>query len=144
MDVTQQTTQTYDNIAPDYCRKTRQPKFLDWEETYIKKLMSYIAKPNPSILDVGCGDGRHSILIDKNGGRATGIDLSKSMLREAKTLYPKGDFRQADMRQLPFDDDYFDGIWSSGSIYHVTKSDVRKVIEEFKRVLKTEGVVASN
>lgn len=142
MDIVQQTVQTYDKIAPDYCKKTRQPKFLDWEETYIKKLMSYIAKPNPFIIDVGCADGRHSIIIDRNGGRATGVDLSKSMLREAKTLYPGGDFREADMRHLTFEDEFFDGIWSSGSIYHVTKSDVIKVINEFKRVLKTEGVIA--
>lgn len=126
MDITQQTIQTYDKIAPDYCKKTRQSKFLDWEETYIKKLISFIAKSDPLILDVGCGDGRHSILIDRNGGRAIGIDLSKNMLGEARTLYPKGDFREADMRKLPFDDDFFDGVWSSGSIYHVTKSDAKK------------------
>jgi ubiquinone/menaquinone biosynthesis C-methylase UbiE len=144
MDIVRQTMQTYDKIAPDYCRKTRQPKFLDWEETYIKKLLSYIDKPNPIILDVGCGDGRHSIMIDRNGGRATGIDLSKSMLREAKTLYPGGDFREADMRELPFDNDFFDGIWSSGSIYHITKADAKKVVREFRRVIKTEGVVAVN
>jgi len=142
MDITQQTIQTYDKIAPDYCKKTRQSKFLDWEETYIKKLMSFIAKSDPLILDVGCGDGRHSILIDSNGGRAIGIDLSKNMLGEARTLYPKGDFREADMRNLPFDDDFFDGVWSSGSIYHVTKSDAKKVIKEFRRVLKPAGAVA--
>ncbi len=142
MDIVQQTTETYDKIAPDYCRKTRQPKFLDWEETYIKKLMSYIAKPKPLILDVGCGDGRHSVIIDKNDGKAIGIDLSESMLTEAKLLCPKGDFRKADMRQLSFEDNFFDGIWSSGSIYHVTKSDVKNVINEFGRTLKPEGVVA--
>ena len=144
MDIVQQTTQTYDKIAPDYCRKTRQPKYLDWEEVYIKKLISYIGRPKPLVLDVGCADGRHCVIIDNNGGRAIGIDLSKSMLKEAKTLYPKGDFRQADMRQLPFDNNFFNGIWSSGSIYHVTKTDVKTVIKEFKRVIKPEGIVAIN
>jgi len=142
MDIVRQTIQTYDKIASDYCQKTRQPQFLDWEETYIKKLISFIKTSSPSILDVGCGDGRHSIIIDRNGGRAIGIDLSKSMLKEARTLYTNGDFREMDMRELTFDDSFFDGIWSSGSIYHVTKTDVKKVIEEFKRVLKPEGVVA--
>lgn len=142
MDIVQQTIQTYDKIASDYCEKTRQPKFLEWEENYIKKLMSFIATSNPLILDVGCGDGRHSIMIDNNGGRAIGVDLSKNMLREAKTLYPNGDFQKMDMRRLSFKDDFFDGICSSGSIYHVTKSDVKKVIKEFRRVLKMKGVVA--
>jgi len=142
MDIVQQTIKTYDKIASDYCKKTRQSKFLDWEESYIKKLLFFISKPQPLILDVGCGDGRHTILIEKNGGRAIGIDLSKNMLSEAKTLYPNGDFRRMDMRKLLFDSDSFDGIWASGSIYHVAKSDVRRVIREFKRILRLDGVLA--
>ncbi len=144
MDTVQQTIQTYDRIAPDYCKKTRQSKVLEWEQSYIKKLLSFISNSDPLILDVGCGDGRHSILIDRNGGRAIGIDLSKNMLKEARSLYPDGDFHEMDMRRLSFDDNFFDGIWSSGSIYHVTKSEAGKVIREFRRVLKIDGVVTVN
>ena len=144
MDVVQQTIQTYDRIAPDYCKKTRQSKFLEWEESYIKKLLLFISKSDPLILDVGCGDGRHTILIERNGGRAIGIDLSKNMIEEARSLYPVGDFRKMDMRRLFFDNNSFEGIWASGSIYHVTKSEARKVIREFRRVLKVDGVVAVN
>jgi len=144
MNVVRQTIQTYDRIAPDYCQKTRQSKFLEWEENYIKKLFFFISKPDPLILDVGCGDGRHTMLIERNGGRAIGIDLSKNMLEEARSLYPSGDFRKMDMRQLLFDDNSFDGIWASGSIYHVTKSEASEVIGEFERVLKLDGVVAVN
>ena len=64
-DIVRQTIQTYDKIAPEYCKKTRQPKFLEWEENYIKKLLSFISKSTPLILDVGCGDGRHCALIEK-------------------------------------------------------------------------------
>jgi len=142
MNVVRQTIQTYNRIAPDYCKKTRQSNFLKWEENYVKKLFFFISKSYPLILDVGCGDGRHAILIERNGGRAIGIDLSKNMLKEAKSLYPNGDFRKMDMRRLLFDDNSFDGIWASGCIYHVTKSETRKVIREFRRVLKMNGAVA--
>jgi ubiquinone/menaquinone biosynthesis C-methylase UbiE len=142
LDVVRQTIQTYDKIASEYCKKTRQVQFLEWEENYIRKLLFFIPKPNPLILDVGCGDGRHTILIERNGARAIGIDLSKNMLAEAKTLYPDGDFRRMDMRRLLFNDKSFDGIWASGSIYHATKLDARKVIKEFRRVLTMSGVVA--
>lgn len=64
MDVVQQTIESYDRIASEYRRKTRQSKFLDWEEIYIKMLLSYISKTIPLILDVGCGDGRHCLLIE--------------------------------------------------------------------------------
>lgn len=138
------TIETYDKIASHYCKKTRQPKFLKWEETYTQTLLSYISEPTPLILDVGCGDGRHCCLIEKQGGKAVGIDLSEGMLKEAQCYYPNGDFRQMDMRNLLFDDTTFDGIWSSGSIYHVPKSEVRIVVKEFQRVLKPNGVVGIN
>ena len=48
------------------------------------------------------------------------------------------------MRRLLFDDDSFDGIWSSGSIYHVGKESVIGVIEEFARVLRPGGAMAVN
>ncbi|MBI4301756.1 MAG: class I SAM-dependent methyltransferase [Chloroflexi bacterium] len=115
---------------------------MEWEENYIKRLLFFLSKPQSLILDAGCGDGRHTILIEKNGGRAIGIDLSENMLKEAKSLYPDGDFRKMDMRKLLFDSDSFDGIWASGSIYHVPKSDMRKVIKEFRRVSRVGGIVA--
>ena len=107
MDVVEQTIKTYDKIAAKYCKKTRQVKFLKWEEKYIKKFLSYISKSVPLILDVGCGDGRHCVLIEKHSGKAIGIDLSSSMLEEAKKYYPKGDFRLMDMRELSFKEGFF-------------------------------------
>jgi ubiquinone/menaquinone biosynthesis C-methylase UbiE len=144
MDVVEQTAQTYDRIAAEYCKKTREPRFLEWEEGYIKKLLAYISSKEPLILNVGCGDGRDNIHIEKNGGKAIGIDLSDGMLKEARNLHPEGDFRKMDMRNLAFEDNFFDGIWASGSIYHVPKSDVHRIISEFVRTLKAEGVLSLN
>ena len=144
MDEVEQTIETYDKIASSYCKKTRLKKYLDWEEQYIRKLLSYCPDKKPRILDAGCGDGRHCLLIDKNGGQSIGIDLSESMIKEAETYYPDGDFRRMNMLVLDFDDAYFDGVWSSGSIYHVTKADARNVIGQFRRILKKGGVLSLN
>jgi len=134
------TIETYDKIAPAYCIKTRLKKYLDWEELYIKKLLSYSKAGKPRILDVGCGDGRHCLLIDKNKAESVGIDLSRKMINEAKRYYSKGNFKIMNMINLKFANESFDGIWSSGSIYHVSKKDVSKVLNEFFRVLKKDGV----
>ncbi len=141
MNEVSRTIKTYDKIAPSYCQKTRLKKYLDWEEQYINKLLSYSKAIKPKILDVGCGDGRHCLLFDKNGGQAVGIDLSQKMIAEAKLYYPDGEFKLMDMAKLEYANNSFDGIWSSGSIYHVTKNDVGRVFAQFRRVLKDNGVI---
>lgn len=39
-----------------------------------------------SILDVGCGTGRHAIELAKRGYKVTGIDISSGMLSEARKM----------------------------------------------------------
>ncbi|MEW6381498.1 MAG: methyltransferase domain-containing protein [bacterium] len=40
--------------------------------------------PGDSVLDVGCGTGRHSVELARRGYSVTGIDLSSGMLAQAK------------------------------------------------------------
>ncbi|MDR3691506.1 MAG: methyltransferase domain-containing protein [Fimbriimonas sp.] len=46
-------------------------------------LTLYPILPGATILDVGCGTGRHSIELAKRGFNVTGVDLSSGMLAEA-------------------------------------------------------------
>jgi SAM-dependent methyltransferase len=41
-------------------------------------------KPSSSILDIGCGTGRHSVELAKRGYMVTGLDLSAEMLAQAE------------------------------------------------------------
>jgi len=41
-------------------------------------------EPGASVLDIGCGTGRHAIELAKRGYCVTGVDLSAGMLSEAK------------------------------------------------------------
>ncbi len=40
--------------------------------------------PGSSILDIGCGTGRHSIELARRGFAVTGLDLSAEMLKQAE------------------------------------------------------------
>lgn len=47
-------------------------------------LSLYPLKPGATILDIGCGTGRHSIELAKRGYKMTGLDLSEGMLEVAR------------------------------------------------------------
>jgi 2-polyprenyl-3-methyl-5-hydroxy-6-metoxy-1,4-benzoquinol methylase len=47
-------------------------------------LSMYPLIPGDTILDVGCGTGRHSIELAKRGFKVTGLDLSEGMLQVAR------------------------------------------------------------
>jgi len=63
-------------------------------------------KSGSSVLDLGCGAGRHAILFSKLGFDVTGFDLSKHLLLEAKSnsLGEKTNLSlvRGDIRNLPF------------------------------------------
>lgn len=63
-------------------------------------------QPGASILDVGCGTGRHSVQLAKRGYKVTGLDLSPDMLRKAKEAAQREcvsiEFVNADAKHFSF------------------------------------------
>lgn len=59
-------------------------------------------KPNSRVLDLACGNGRHTVNLVKYGFSVTGLDLSSSLLglakSEAERQHVKAEFIEADMR----------------------------------------------
>jgi len=66
------------------------PKYMD--EVFTKDTINEVnflveelqLPADSSIIDIGCGTGRHSIELAKRGFKITGIDISKGMLKEAE------------------------------------------------------------
>ena len=94
------------------------------------------------ILDVGCGAGRTSIPLAQMGFNVIGIDLSASMLGEAKQhaerLGLKIDFLEMDAGSLDYADRSFDcALFSFNGIDHVHGYNGKlEVLREIFRVLK--------
>ena len=94
------------------------------------------------ILDLCCGNGRHSRALRRSGfNRVVGIDYSFPLLKHAKPECPKSCFIRADMRQIPFRDQVFDAVFSffTSFGYFQTSLENRGVLQEMSRVLQPGG-----
>ncbi|MCA1841277.1 MAG: class I SAM-dependent methyltransferase [Actinomycetota bacterium] len=93
-----------------------------------------------SILDVGCGSGVLTQLLNDKGASVIGLDGSEAMLKLARArLGSKVELRHHDLQQsltwLP--DESLDRIVAS-LVMHYLK-DWERVLREFRRVLKPSG-----
>jgi len=59
------------------------------------------------ILDLGCGTGRHTILLSKEGFNVVGLDISSKLLKIAKQHQTQAQLVKADLQHLPFKDKAF-------------------------------------
>ncbi|MFT4689364.1 MAG: ubiquinone/menaquinone biosynthesis C-methylase UbiE [Limisphaerales bacterium] len=95
-----------------------------------------------SVLDVGCGTGRHSIQLKEAGAKVTAIDFSERMLDRARAKAGAADicFRQHDLgTRFPFATGGFDLVVCALVLDHI--ADLNLLFAEMKRVVKTGGRV---
>ncbi|MTI66125.1 MAG: class I SAM-dependent methyltransferase [Firmicutes bacterium] len=101
------------------------------------------------VLDLGAGGDFPPLYLFYNQGYKTkGIDISKLQVDKAKRFSKKNNMElniiKGDMRELPFKDESISFIYSYNSIFHLTKEDTLKAINEIKRVLKKDGLCFVN
>lgn len=92
-----------------------------------------------SLLDLGCGTGRHSVFFAEQGFSVDALDLSGDGIQrlEKKAQEKKLPIRArvADMLALPYASGAFDCVLGFHVIYHTDKAGVEKVVSEIRRVL---------
>ena len=98
------------------------------------------------VLDLGCGSGRHTVYLTKNGFKVYGIDIAKEGINATKSLLAKEGLR-ADLKvgsmytKLPYQNMFFDAVVSTQTIHHGNIQNIRNVIKEIKRVLRPKGLI---
>jgi len=94
---------------------------------------------NPGrLLEAGCGTGQWVQFLGKLGHDVVGIDYAAGGLEVGRAHNPDLNLIQADIRNLPFEDESFDYIVSFGTIEHDINGPEDALIE-FRRVLKPSG-----
>jgi ubiquinone/menaquinone biosynthesis C-methylase UbiE len=98
-----------------------------------------------TILDLGCGVGRHSLLFAQRKFKVTALDLSESGLEKLSKSAREKQLSiktvLADVASLPFKDASFDAVLAYHSIFHVDSEGMVSAINEVRRVLKPKGEV---
>ncbi|MDP2789680.1 MAG: class I SAM-dependent methyltransferase [bacterium] len=133
---TKNTIATYDRVAQAYAATNRTTDF--WSREY-KAFNSLL--PKGRILEIGCGGGRDAIWFLKQPNYTyLGTDLSRGLLRVAKRVNPKGNFRYLDLYDLTFPSRSFDGVWSAATLLHVPKRRLPRVLKNIHRILRPGGI----
>lgn len=98
-----------------------------------------------SVLDLGCGLGRHALLFARHGFKVTALDISDEAIVSLKkcSREQKLDIRavRGDMKNLPFADCGFDSIFAMHSAGHADSEGMKRIMSEIRRVLKPDGAV---
>ena len=105
----------------------------------------YIASRGDFLLDAGSGPVQWPEYLTYSDGYRFRVclDISITALKEAQTrLGAKGLYVVADIANLPFKPDAFDGIVSMHTIHHLPLSDHRGAYLELHRVLKLNRTAA--
>jgi tellurite methyltransferase len=95
-------------------------------------------------LDLGCGVGRHLLLMARAGLEVHGLDGAPAGIEvcqaaaNAEGLAVR--LQQGLMTDLPYPDGHFDYVLAFNVIYHGEPGVVRRTIAEIRRVLRPGGV----
>ncbi|MBS2023263.1 MAG: class I SAM-dependent methyltransferase [Deltaproteobacteria bacterium] len=100
------------------------------------------------VLDLCCGDGRHSVPLQRRGHRVTGVDLSRKLLtraqQRAERVLPEDQappvWIEADARKVPVRDESFTlAICLFNSIGYGTDDDTRAMLGAARRAIEPNG-----
>ena len=140
----------FDDIAPTYDTANRVMSMgvdKSWRRKACDLAYKFYAKDSlDRIVDVACGTGDMMDFwknrADKAGiaiGEIVGVDPSNGMVDVARKKYPKFNYKIAPATEIPLEDASADVLSITYGIRNVVERT--QALDEFKRVLKKDGLV---
>lgn len=91
------------------------------------------------VLEIGCGDGRDAVEIVKMAAWYEGFDISKELIRIAKSRLPDAKFTVADAADFPYPPN-LDIIFAFASLLHLDSEEVSAVLQKAHDSLNPGGI----
>mgnify|MGYP001175451682 FL=1 len=130
------------NIIESYNKKAIERNssvIQDWKINERENFLNYIHSESfSSLLEIGAGPGKDSLYFKEQGLNTFSIDLSPEMIKLCKEKGLNSDVMS--FYNLHFPDNHFDSIYALNCLLHVPKKDIKRVLNEIKRVLKPSGL----
>lgn len=129
-------------------------KEQEWGKYPSESLIRFIARnfyrrsrKEISLLEVGCGPGANIWYMAREGFNVSGVDGSEVAINKAKERLKKSNLDAnllvADLMNLPFENDSFDGVVDAECLYANSELNTKQILSEIKRVMKTGSLFYS-
>lgn len=122
----------YDQIAVFYRKHIIKP--------YLKRYFSRYMTEKSLLLHAGCGSGQveEGIIETRT---VIGLDISANALSIYRQTHPGSGLVRGDIMATAVQDKSFDGIYNLGVMEHFSDDEIHRILVEFHRVLKDDGVI---
>ena len=124
----------YNRYAVPYYEET-----VDVDMTEVIEPFMELLPENAEVLDLGCGSGRDTIVLEERGFYVTPMDGSEEMCKLAE-INTDQEVLQMTYDEMEFDD-VFDGIWACAALVHLTDDEVREIMKKLIQALKADGIL---
>lgn len=124
----------YDALGDAYAESKSGEADLDRLDWLLDRL-----DPGATLLDSGCGPGTPILRRASEVTDAVGLDFSRGQLALAARNAPDAALVQGDLTAIPIADGSADAVTAYHSLIHVPADRHQTVINEFARVLRSDG-----
>jgi SAM-dependent methyltransferase len=104
-------------------------------QSLVERICASLKKPNPRILDVGCGTGANLKML-ADYGKTEGVDISSQAVEFCRQR-GLDSVKLGAAEQLPYDDESFELVTALDVIEHL--DDDVAGLREMRRVLRSDG-----
>ena len=128
--------QTYDALATDYEARV---EALRPVTTYALSMLTKELQPGDRILDVGCAVGYTLEILEEQGMRPEGIDISENMIERARLRNPGLDIRCEDFFEAKYDSQSYHAVLMYAFIHLFPKTVALVGLAKAAHILKPGG-----